>query len=145
MPCRRKIESVFPAFPYQGAVTCAEGNPWSAEIDEDLDLSRALKGRAWPSLPADFIELHALDLPLLTPSAFAAFLPAWLLRVLKDMNGDNVVREYVVYLSRLTNPKPIGRFAHARSEALFQNPADATRSPLMIWICPKVPCRAVCS
>jgi hypothetical protein len=77
---------------------------WSQQIDDDLDLSRVLKGKAWPSLPADLIELHALNLPLLTPSALAAFLPAWLLRALEE-NGEKVVREYVVCLFSPHNPE----------------------------------------
>jgi hypothetical protein len=95
---RHAIATAFPsAVLFQGAVTPADDEQWAEEIDEDLDLRDNLKGRAWKDVPDEIIDRNAGGLPLLTPAAFAAFLPAWLMRSLDRLDDENEVRELTVY------------------------------------------------
>jgi hypothetical protein len=66
-------------------------------LDEDQDLFRALKGRKWTEVSKQFIESLPDALPLLTDEAFVAFLPAWLVCSLENIDGENEVRDFVVY------------------------------------------------
>jgi hypothetical protein len=74
--------------------------PWSESLDDDLDLAHGLKGRSWSDIPNDFIDEHSGDLVLLTHEAFAAFLPAWIVRSLDEHNGSALVLELTVYALR---------------------------------------------
>jgi hypothetical protein len=94
---RQAITLAFPPAVFLGVVTPADNEDWAEEIDDDLDLRDNLGSRAWNELAAQFIDRQAGGLPLLTPEAFAAFLPAWLMRSLDGLSGDNKVREFTVY------------------------------------------------
>lgn len=82
---------------FNGEVTPADASEWAEQLDDDLDLAQNLKGKSWTSIPRDFVERHYSDLPLLTPLAFASFLPAWLLCALETLDGTNDVRDHVVF------------------------------------------------
>jgi hypothetical protein len=93
---QKTIILAFPPTTFRGGITPADGEAWAAEIDDDLDLRDKLSNRAWNEVTAEVIGMHAADLPLLTPEAFAAFLPAWLMHSLEDLSGDNKVRDFTV-------------------------------------------------
>jgi hypothetical protein len=78
-------------------VTPADDDEWAEEIDDDLDLRDNLHARRWDDVATEVIDRQASGLPLLTPEAFAAFLPAWHMRSLERLDRDNLVREFTVY------------------------------------------------
>ncbi|HEX3747060.1 MAG TPA: DUF6714 family protein [Bryobacteraceae bacterium] len=94
---RAAITLAFPPVLFPGAVTPADEEKWAEELDEDLDLRDSLRGRSWPQVTSELIDRHAGGLALLTPEAFAAFLPAWLTRSLDQPSLENDVREFTVY------------------------------------------------
>ncbi len=47
-----------------------------------------LGGATWWSVPGSFIREHADHLPLLTPEAYKAFLPAWMCEAVSDPTGE---------------------------------------------------------
>jgi hypothetical protein len=100
---RDSIVRVFPSIPYTGQVTPHDG-AWLPELteenaihDDDMLLYEALHGRKWSDVPRDFIYAMAGDFVLLTDEALVAFLAAWLVRSLENIDGKNWVREMFVY------------------------------------------------
>ena len=53
----------------------------------------ALNGRIWPDIPKEFLRREPDGFVLLTDGTLVAYLPAWLMCALDDMDGENVVRE----------------------------------------------------
>jgi len=94
---RKAITLAFPPTVLRGLVTPADNEECAEEIDDNLDLRDHLQSRSWNELSAQIIDRQAGGLPVLTPDAFAAFLPAWLMRSLDGFGGDNEVREFTVY------------------------------------------------
>ncbi len=94
---RARIEEVFPAERCHGPITRFDGHH-EEEFDEDQLLYQGLLGRTWKEISGQFIREHPGGLVLLTPEAFVAFLPAWLLFALDDMAGENEVRSFVIYV-----------------------------------------------
>lgn len=90
---REALLESFAVKPYTGQVTTADGMEWAEELDDDLGLWHELSGKAWTSIPDEFLDRHANSLVLLTPEAFAAFIPAWIRRAL----SDDDVREFTIY------------------------------------------------
>lgn len=85
---RQKIRAAFPAQVFSGVVTeCA--------CDECVEISDGMRFKSWDQIPEAFLDANP-SLPLLSPEAFRAFLPAHLLRGLDPMK-DNVVGEFAVY------------------------------------------------
>jgi hypothetical protein len=75
------------------------------ELDEDKDLYHALNGRKWTEVQPPLLRDHPDGYELLTDQAFGAFLAAWLMRSLEDMDSENEVRNFVVYSFSDTMPK----------------------------------------
>jgi hypothetical protein len=94
---KASLRNAFPAIPFKGRVAEADGSEWTEELDDELALGEMLRGREWPSIPADFIDTHAADLPLLTPEAFVAFFPAWVVRSLDRIEMQDRVLEHTIY------------------------------------------------
>jgi len=94
---RGAIQSAFPVNVFQDAVTPVDGEQWAEEIDDELDLRDNLRGRAWNEVPVEVIDRQAGGLPLLAKEAFKVFLPAWLVRSLDNLDGENKVREFTIY------------------------------------------------
>jgi hypothetical protein len=100
---RESIRRAFPADTYTRRVTphddelSSELREDQAILEEDQDLFRAFKGRNWTEVPKQFLESLPDGLPLLTDEAFVAFLPAWLVCSLENIDGENEVRNFVVY------------------------------------------------
>jgi len=100
---RELILRSFPAEPYTGKVTPNDG-AWLPELteenailDDDKFLYEALNGRKWTEILTNFIYGQPGGLALLTDEAFTSFLPAWLLCSLENIDGQNEVRNFVVY------------------------------------------------
>lgn len=100
---REAIRRSFPAVPYEGKVTPHDGE-WLPELteenailDDDKFLYEGLKGRKWTEIPRQLLNDLPDDLPLLTDGAFVAFLAAWLLQSLENLEGNNDVRNFLVY------------------------------------------------
>lgn len=102
-PLRRAIQRAFPAERYTGCVTRHDG-AWLPELteenaihDDDKFLYEALKGQKWTDVPREFLYAMPDGFVLLTEQALVAFLAAWLMTSLENMEGENLVREYLVY------------------------------------------------
>jgi len=100
---RKAVQAAFPAKAYTGRVTCYDDELCSelrqdqAILEEDQDIFRALKGRKWTEVPKQLIENLPDGHALLSDDAFPVFLPAWLCRALDDLDGQNEVRNFVVF------------------------------------------------
>lgn len=100
---RESIRRAFSAETYAGKVTQYDDELSSelledqAILDEDQDLFRALKGRKWTEVPKELLENLPSGYGLLSGEAFVAFLPAWLAHALDDTDGENEVRNFLVY------------------------------------------------
>jgi hypothetical protein len=76
----RKLQEAFPYEPFEGLVA-------KHECEECLMLRAELSGKSWEELSVDFLRENDDCLPLLTPAAYHAFLPAWLSYGLSDPEG----------------------------------------------------------
>jgi hypothetical protein len=54
------------------------------KCEECESLRRELTGKTWSEVPAEFVRQYEDSLPLLTPDAYTAFLPAWLREGIRD-------------------------------------------------------------
>ena len=131
---RQAITLAFPPTAFQGPVTPADNEGWAEEIDDDLDLRDNLRGRAWNELAAQLIDRQAGGLPLLTPEAFAAFLPAWLMRSLDGLSGDNEVREFTVYAFCRSDTHPALQEHHRIRLAMLNREQRKTVTDFLILV-----------
>jgi hypothetical protein len=116
---RQAITLAFPPTVLRGGITPADDEAWAEEIDDDLDLRDNLRNRAWNEVAAEVIGRHANGLPLLTPEAFAAFLPAWLMHSLENLSGGNEVREFTIYeFCRYDAHPGLQKYQHSRHALL---------------------------
>ena len=94
---RESIRQAFPIVAYSGKITNRDLELDDPSLDEEKDLHDALKGKRWSDIPRELL----LSLPdgyvLLSDAAFVSFLPAWLLYALENIDGENEVRNFVVY------------------------------------------------
>lgn len=86
---RHQIRAAFPPTRFQGAVTLCP-------CDECKELQETMQGKSWDQITNDFVDFTGSP-TLLTPDAFQAFLPAYMLRALDNIATDNVVLEFTVY------------------------------------------------
>ncbi len=108
---RNQIRQAFPATQFCGPIT-------PCECEECMDIREGLRHKQWDQIPAAFIELTC-NLTLLTPEAFQAFLPAYLLRALDDLSGDGIVVHLAVHcLCPNKNPDD-GKAVHIAHERLL--------------------------
>lgn len=68
-----------------------------AILEDDQDVFKALKGHKWTEIPNEILESQPDGYVLLADEAFAAFVPAWLLRALDNIDGESEVRNFFVY------------------------------------------------
>jgi hypothetical protein len=94
---RESIHRAFPAEIYTGKVTINDGDLTRGEMDEEQELHDALKRRRWTEVPAELLRRQPDGYLLLTSEAYVAFLPAWLMYSLEDMDAENQVREFLGY------------------------------------------------
>jgi hypothetical protein len=97
------VRRSFPAVRYLGKVTSHDGE-WlpalteeNAILEDDRALYEGLSGRTWTEIPPRLINDVPDGLPLLTDEAFVAFVPAWLARSLENIDGENEVRNFIVF------------------------------------------------
>jgi uncharacterized protein DUF6714 len=65
---------------------------------EECELLRAnFESIPWQELSEELIEKHRADLPLLSPKAFAYFIPAFIRYALKDLRRDSRVLDSLLY------------------------------------------------
>ena len=66
-------------------------------MDEEKELYEKLKGKAWTDLSQQLLDSQPDGYLLLVEKAFVAFVAAWLTRSLDNLDGENKVRDFVVY------------------------------------------------
>ena len=100
---REAILRSFPAREHKGKITEVDGE-WLPELTEEneiLDdekfLYEAVNGRLWTQVSKMYLQSAPDGFVLLSDEAFAAFLPAWLILSLENMDGENEVREFLIY------------------------------------------------
>jgi hypothetical protein len=100
---REAIRQAFPAMAYRGKITRHDG-AWLPELteenaihDDDMFAYEALKDRKWTDVTKTFLHEQPDGFVLLTDEALVAYLAAWLMCSLDEIEGKNTVREYVVY------------------------------------------------
>ncbi|HWY48036.1 MAG TPA: DUF6714 family protein [Bryobacteraceae bacterium] len=86
---RNEIRATFPSKQYYGPIT-------ACDCDESKEIREELWHKRWDEIPTAFLDLTCSP-TLLTPEAFQAFVPAYMLRGLDDLIGDRVVLEFTVY------------------------------------------------
>ncbi len=97
------IRRTFPAVAYTGKITRHDGI-WLPELtaenaihDDDEFVYEALKDRKWTDVSKTFLHEQPDGFVLLTNEALVAFLAAWLMCSLDDIDGENNVREFLIY------------------------------------------------
>jgi hypothetical protein len=100
---RDTIRRAFPTVTYTGKITRHDG-VWLPELteenaihDDDKFVYEALQGRKWTDVPKSFLHEQPDGFVLLTEEALVAFVAAWLMCSLDDIDGENNVREFLVY------------------------------------------------
>lgn len=100
---RNALRQAFPMVAYSGPVTRHDG-AWlpalteeNAIHDDDMFLYEGLKGKNWTEVSPELLHNLPDGFVLLTDEALAAFLPAWLMRSLDNILGENLVREFCIY------------------------------------------------
>jgi len=86
---REQIRQAFPATRYYGTVT-------TCDCDECSEIREGLNRKQWDEVPQEFLASTG-NPTLLTPEAFVAFLPAYLLRALDDLSPHGAVSGLTVY------------------------------------------------
>ena len=94
---RDSIRSAFPSEPYTGKVTVSDDALTDPDMAAEKELHDALQGRRWTDVPTHLSRRAWDTFVLLTDEAYPAFLAAWLMYSLEDMDGENEVRESLVY------------------------------------------------
>lgn len=86
---RKQIREAFPPAIFHGSVT-------TCDCQECLDLRAGLNIKRWDEVPIPLLDFTCSP-TLLTVEAYQAFLPAYMLRGLDDLNDERVVLEFTVY------------------------------------------------
>jgi len=105
---RNQIRLAFPVTQFDGPIT-------SCDCEECTGIREELRHKRWDEVPVTFLDLTCSP-TLLTPEAFNAFLPAYLLRALDDLSRHSVVVEFTVYSLCPNDSQENGQGAHAGSE-----------------------------
>ena len=100
---RRAIRRAFPAIDYEGEITRHDG-AWLPELteengmyDDEMFLYKAVKGHRWTDVAKDYLINAPDDFCLLSQKSLGAYLGAWLECSLDEIDGENRVREYLIY------------------------------------------------
>ena len=81
------------------------------EREECTGIREELRHKRWDEVPVTSLDL-TYSPTLLTPEAFNAFLPAYLLRALDDLSRHSVVVEFTVYSLCPNDSHKNGQEAH---------------------------------
>jgi hypothetical protein len=130
---RQSIERAFPAKPYIGKIMPFDEKLDDPEMDEEKELYDALKGRKWTEVPKEILHNQPDAYVLLTDEAFTAFIAAWLMCSLEDMEGENEVRNFLVYAFSPKHDKlpDTTEFVRHQIRALNQEQRHTLRSILL--------------
>jgi hypothetical protein len=91
------IRRAFPAEAYDKLITPFDDKVDDPELDEEKELYEALKGKKWTDVPRQLLDNQPDGYVVLTDEAFVAFVAAWLMQSLENIDGENRVRDFVVY------------------------------------------------
>jgi hypothetical protein len=86
------------------------------ECEECSALREHLAPRTWSEVTDDFTEQYSGSLPLLSPDAYNAYLPAWLRAALHKPDGDVAG----IILINLADEPPMKHFTQAQARALIR-------------------------
>jgi hypothetical protein len=89
---RLAIRERFPAIPIP-----ADDDIALHECKECLAIRDAFAGRTWDSLQPNELEARFDSLPMLSPSAFKYYLPAYLIDSLERFDPDYLVCQFTIY------------------------------------------------
>ena len=98
-------------------------------FDECTDIRQALQFTSWDQVDPAFIDINCEPV-FLTPEAFRAFLPAYLLRALDDVTGKTTVLEFTVYSVCPAETRDSPRL-HARARLISPAQVCAIRAFLL--------------
>jgi hypothetical protein len=98
---RDQIREAFPATQFYGPITCCD-------CEECTSIREELRHKGWDEISTAFLDFTCSP-TLLTPEAFGAFLPAYLLRALDDLGRHSVVVEFTVYSLCPNQPEENGK------------------------------------
>jgi hypothetical protein len=116
---REKIRAAFPALRFLGTIS-------NCPCDECEELRIELRGKAWDEVPTSFIDWTCSP-TLLTPEAFCAFLPAYMLRGLDDPTAKRPVADFTLYCLVPTSDAGAER-APQRAALMTQDQRKAVRA-----------------
>lgn len=130
---RQSIQRAFPAETYTGKVTPYDDKLDDPDLDEEKGLYEMLKGRKWTDIPQRFLDSKPDGYFRLTDEAFRAFLGAWLMYSLENIDGENRVRNFVVYAFSPKDDMVPNTTDHIRRKLEILNPdqRQTLRSLLM--------------
>jgi hypothetical protein len=94
---REMIRRAFPAETYDGLITPYDDKLDHPDFDDEKELYEELKGKKWTEVQKELLDSQPDGYVVLTDGAFSAFIAAWLMRSLENIDGENQVRDYVVY------------------------------------------------
>ncbi len=126
------IKNAFPPQRYEGEITPVDGES-APELDEEQTLYDALKGKDWTQVPDEVIGSNPDGVVLLSDEAFCAFLPAWLIRSLDLINGENEVRELIIYTLGGSGGEPPSGRIQRRLQALSSDQREAVRQVVVLF------------
>jgi hypothetical protein len=107
---RDQIREAFPATQFYGPVT-------SCDCEECTHIREELRHKRWDEISTTFLDFTSSP-TLLTPEAFNAFLPAYLLRALDDLDRHS---EFTVYCLCPDNEDGV---SHLLQRARLMNPVQ---------------------
>ena len=130
---RQTVEEAFPAEKYTGAITQYDPGPWTEELDEEKAIFETLKDKTWLDISPDFLQAYPDAYLLLSPHAYTVFIAAWLRYSLEQMEGENKVREFLIYTCSPPGHcwkilSPLSREQRATVRALMSEFANRERS-----------------
>ncbi len=67
------------------------------ECEECFQLQEAFVGKSWNDVSSELIREHFSNLPLFSPQAFHAFIPAYLIYSVENFHNDDMVSEFAAY------------------------------------------------
>lgn len=103
---------------FAGAVPPSRAAIAPHECEECEAVRVAFDGKAWYSLDASFLEENYDKLPLLGATALPAYLAAYLLYALDNLNADDIVTEFTIYHLAPNRTASSPDYYHERLSAL---------------------------
>ncbi|MBK9163301.1 MAG: hypothetical protein IPM21_05210 [Acidobacteria bacterium] len=67
------------------------------KCEDCLELQNAFSCKSWKEISTELLRAHFANLPLFSPEAFHAFIPAYLVHSIENLDGDDCVSEFTAY------------------------------------------------